>query len=109
MHTEFPATDMDCRDGNGELLKVIHENRGKVKLYYFIPLFFHKFSAPSLFYNELWEYQYINKYKWHVGTGWNSAKHLTGGEVAKNEEQKYFRFTSSNVNSIYLSFHIKIN
>lgn len=64
---------------------------------------------PSLFSDESWEYQYRNKYKWHVGIGWNSAKHLTAGEVAKNKEQKSFRFTSPNANSTYLSFHLKIN
>lgn len=61
----------------------------------FHPLFFLTNSLlPSLFCDESWEYQYITKYKWHVGTGWNSAKHLTAAEVAKNEEQKSSRFTS---------------
>lgn len=95
MSAESPAADMGRRGGKTEWFA-----RGYMwKLWQGTVVLLHLFFltnslTPSLFCDESWEYQYITKYKWHVGIGWNSAKHLTAAEVAKNEEQKSFRFTS---------------
>lgn len=95
MNAESPAADMGHRGGKTERFARGYMWKlwqGAVVLFH--PLFFLTNSLPpSLFCDESWKYQYI-KYKWHVGTGWNSAKHLTAAEVAKNEEQKSSRFTS---------------
>lgn len=90
-----------------DLPKATHENSIRVQFYCFI--FFFSYKLPATLPLLWWEHQYKNQYKWHIGTAWNPAKHLTAGEVAKNEEQKSFRFASLNANSIYLSFYIKIN
>lgn len=95
MSAESPAADLDRRGGKTEWFcqRLYVKTVARCSCIISSSFFSQKFPATLPL---LWWIMTIpiHKYKWHAGTGWNSAKHLTAAEVAKNKEQKSSRFTS---------------